>query len=165
MSKKRTYHESDENGEDHVDDEGKDAGSTPASDVSSSTSTGSLAQSAPASENLGDTPEDLLEETVEEFDGDILAYSGRSRPKVELQNPHLECSTHFLRVCSPISRKVPVPLGPAMPRRDMDDLKQKYSRLMLILFKPWHHAQDLCKEGFARVQGQQRCSLFPQAKS
>ncbi|KAJ7804886.1 hypothetical protein B0H14DRAFT_2383381, partial [Mycena olivaceomarginata] len=33
--------------------------------------------------------------------------------------------------------------GPAMPRRDMDDLKHKHARLMLIRFKPWRHAQDL----------------------
>ncbi|KAJ7843876.1 hypothetical protein B0H14DRAFT_2251405, partial [Mycena olivaceomarginata] len=39
---------------------------------------------------------------------------------------------------------VPVPIGPAMPRRD---LKQKHGRLMLILFKPWRHASDLRLSG------------------
>ncbi|KAJ7707962.1 hypothetical protein B0H14DRAFT_2231640, partial [Mycena olivaceomarginata] len=43
---------------------------------------------------------------------------------------------------------VPVPIGPAMPRRDVEDLKRKHARLMLILFKPWRHASDL------RLQGQ-----------
>ncbi|KAJ7715908.1 hypothetical protein DFH07DRAFT_695831, partial [Mycena maculata] len=42
---------------------------------------------------------------------------------------------------------VPVPIGPAMPRRDVKDLKQKHARLMLILFKPWRHASDLRSEG------------------
>ncbi|KAJ7070385.1 hypothetical protein B0H15DRAFT_793512, partial [Mycena belliarum] len=27
--------------------------------------------------------------------------------------------------------------------RDIDNLKQKHARLMLILFKPWRHAHDL----------------------
>ncbi|KAJ7897959.1 hypothetical protein B0H14DRAFT_2156744, partial [Mycena olivaceomarginata] len=37
--------------------------------------------------------------------------------------------------------------GQAMPRRDVEDLKQKHTRLILILFKPWRHASDLCLEG------------------
>ena len=37
---------------------------------------------------------------------------------------------------------VPVPIGPAMPRRDQDT-RPRYSRLMLILFKPWRDLSDL----------------------
>ncbi|KAF7328376.1 ATP-dependent DNA helicase [Mycena venus] len=92
------------------------------------------------------TTPDALEETLEDYEGNILAYSGRVRPKVELKDSHVETSTHFLRVCTPITRKIPVPMGPAMPRRDMDDLTQKHARLMLILFKPWRHARDLRNE-------------------
>ncbi|KAJ6522573.1 hypothetical protein B0H19DRAFT_870244, partial [Mycena capillaripes] len=37
--------------------------------------------------------------------------------------------------------------GPAMPRRDVEELKEKHARLMLILFKPWRHASDLRTNG------------------
>ncbi|KAJ7094150.1 hypothetical protein C8R44DRAFT_645687, partial [Mycena epipterygia] len=40
-------------------------------------------------------------------------------------------------------RKVPVPIGPAIPRRDRPSSVEKHARLMLILFKPWRHAEDL----------------------
>ncbi|KAF8167653.1 hypothetical protein B0H34DRAFT_621802, partial [Crassisporium funariophilum] len=33
--------------------------------------------------------------------------------------------------------------GPAIPQRNQDAVCAKYSRLMLILFKPWRHASDL----------------------
>ncbi|KAJ6516522.1 hypothetical protein DFH09DRAFT_894240, partial [Mycena vulgaris] len=38
---------------------------------------------------------------------------------------------------------VPVPIGPAIPRRDHQSSAAKHARLMLILFKPWRHAADL----------------------
>jgi hypothetical protein len=82
-----------------------------------------------------------------EMDGDILAWSGRARPIVDLDTEHLEFDTHVLRVSTPILRKVPVPIGPALPRRDRDELKHMHARLMLILFKPWRHASDLISEG------------------
>ncbi|KAJ6611923.1 hypothetical protein B0H10DRAFT_1808537, partial [Mycena sp. CBHHK59/15] len=81
-----------------------------------------------------------------------------------LKLPHIEASTHMLHVCSPMSRKVPVPIGPAMPRRDMDDLKQKHAQLMLILFKPWRHACDLRNDRESWVDAYLRfcaiCSQF-----
>ncbi|KAJ7167185.1 hypothetical protein C8R43DRAFT_825937, partial [Mycena crocata] len=39
--------------------------------------------------------------------------------------------------------RVPVPIGPAIPRRDQENSREKHARLMLILFKPWRHAEDL----------------------
>jgi hypothetical protein len=81
------------------------------------------------------------------YDGDVLGYAGRKRPRVELKAPHIEEASHVLRVCTIESRKIPVPIGPAMPRRDVDEMKQKHARLMLILFKPWRHAQDLRNSG------------------
>ncbi|KAI9059343.1 hypothetical protein FKP32DRAFT_1528435, partial [Trametes sanguinea] len=33
--------------------------------------------------------------------------------------------------------------GPAMPRRDRDEQKDRYGRLMMLLFKPWRRASDL----------------------
>ncbi|KAJ3884614.1 hypothetical protein GG344DRAFT_60321, partial [Lentinula edodes] len=43
-----------------------------------------------------------------------------------------------------MQRKVPVPIGPPIPRRDRPQLWHKYCRLMLILFKPWRSVSDLC---------------------
>ncbi|KAJ7212652.1 hypothetical protein GGX14DRAFT_312377, partial [Mycena pura] len=33
--------------------------------------------------------------------------------------------------------------GPGIPRRDREELRARYCRLMLIFFKPWRHAIDL----------------------
>ena len=38
---------------------------------------------------------------------------------------------------------VPVPIGPAIPRRDRPELYARYARLMLVLFKPWRKEADL----------------------
>ncbi|KAJ7434767.1 hypothetical protein B0H11DRAFT_1643182, partial [Mycena galericulata] len=56
---------------------------------------------------------------------------------------HLEEDTHCLKVSPFKRRKVPVPIGPALPRRDQQTSIEKHARLMLILFKPWRHADDL----------------------
>ncbi|KIK53153.1 hypothetical protein GYMLUDRAFT_146703, partial [Collybiopsis luxurians FD-317 M1] len=40
-------------------------------------------------------------------------------------------------------RTVPVPIGPALPRRDREIVYERYSRLMLIFFKPWRSPSDL----------------------
>ncbi|TDL13846.1 hypothetical protein BD410DRAFT_734788, partial [Rickenella mellea] len=40
-------------------------------------------------------------------------------------------------------RFIPVPIGPAIPRRDRPDQRARYCRLMLMFFKPWRHASDL----------------------
>jgi hypothetical protein len=48
-------------------------------------------------------------------DGDILQWSGRAWPKVQLNIDHIEHSTHVLPVLAPGHRKVPVPIGPALP--------------------------------------------------
>ncbi|KAJ7020463.1 hypothetical protein C8F04DRAFT_974254, partial [Mycena alexandri] len=50
---------------------------------------------------------------------------------------------HVIKVRPHHKRKVPVPIGPALPRRDTPALIEKHARLMLILFKPWRHASDL----------------------
>jgi hypothetical protein len=56
-------------------------------------------------------------------DGDILQWSGRARPKVQLNIDHLEHSTHVLRVLAPGHRKVPVPVGLALSRPDREEVK------------------------------------------
>ena len=38
---------------------------------------------------------------------------------------------------------VPVPIGPALPRRDVVESRARYCRLILILFKPWRTVHDL----------------------
>ncbi|KAH7917510.1 hypothetical protein BV22DRAFT_988211, partial [Leucogyrophana mollusca] len=37
--------------------------------------------------------------------------------------------------------------GPSIPRRDRDDVKARYSRLMLVFFKPWRTSSDLREQG------------------
>lgn len=48
--------------------------------------------------------------------------------------------------------------------RDMEELKQKHARLMLIFFKPWRHAHDLRDKGEswedAYLTFRSHCSAF-----
>ena len=78
---------------------------------------------------------------------ELLSRKTRKRPKINLVEPHLEAASHILRVRSPDKRYVPVPIGPSIPRRDRDEVKARYCRLMLILFKPWRRASDLRSAG------------------
>ncbi|KAJ6471185.1 hypothetical protein DFH09DRAFT_913055, partial [Mycena vulgaris] len=64
-------------------------------------------------------------------------------PRIPFLKDHLEDTTHHIKVLPYRKRKVPVPIGPALPRRDQPASVQKHARLMLILFKPWKHAEDL----------------------
>ncbi|KAJ7438275.1 hypothetical protein B0H11DRAFT_1752945, partial [Mycena galericulata] len=64
-------------------------------------------------------------------------------PRVRFLEDHLEEDTHCLKVSPCKKRKVPVPIGPALPRRDRPESAERHARLMLILFKPWRHAEDL----------------------
>ncbi|KAJ7504742.1 hypothetical protein B0H11DRAFT_1709396, partial [Mycena galericulata] len=73
----------------------------------------------------------------------ILEFRGRPMPRVRFLEDHLEDETHCLKVSPQKNRKVPVPIGPALPRRDQPASVEKHARLMLILFKPWRHAEDL----------------------
>ncbi|KAJ6485266.1 hypothetical protein DFH09DRAFT_949036, partial [Mycena vulgaris] len=74
------------------------------------------------------------------------------RPRVPLQSGHEQARTHILRVRAPDDILVPVPIGPGIPRRDKEHLREKYCRLMLIFFKPWRHAKDL-KESYPSWEG------------
>ncbi|KAJ3772893.1 hypothetical protein FB446DRAFT_642748, partial [Lentinula raphanica] len=68
-----------------------------------------------------------------------------------------------MTVLAPALRRVPVPIGPAIPRRDRPDVFERYSRLMLILFKPWRTHSDLRKPGQcwseSFIQFRNNCSL------
>lgn len=72
-------------------------------------------------------------------------------PIVAFQAPHIECRQSVLRVRK--SRWVPVPVGPAIPRRDHPAVNEAYCRLMLIFMKPWRTLADLKspKETWARA--------------
>lgn len=77
---------------------------------------------------------------------EILEHNGRYKPYIELLEKHPESKTHILSVREAGSALIPVPIGQSMPRRDRPDVQERYSRLMLILFKPWRTASDLRKD-------------------
>lgn len=67
----------------------------------------------------------------------LLSNCHRLRPRVEFSDEHSDKGTHRQKTRVRQSRLVPVPIGPAIPRRDREDSKERHARLMLILFKPW----------------------------
>lgn len=73
----------------------------------------------------------------------ILEHRGRRRPYIELLEKHPESATHVLSVRGAESVLIPVPIGQSVPRRDRPDLRERYCKLMLVLFKPWRSALDL----------------------
>lgn len=77
---------------------------------------------------------------------EILAIRTHKRPRAEFLPDHVEATSHVLKINKPQNRRVPVPIGPSIPRRDREELKERYSRLMLIFFKPWRHAKDLRRQ-------------------
>ncbi|KAG2127794.1 hypothetical protein BD769DRAFT_1294014, partial [Suillus cothurnatus] len=77
---------------------------------------------------------------------DIMKTKTRLRPSFELLDNHVESKTHRLVVCHPDRRCIPVPIGPSLPRRDRLEVRERYCRVMLILFKPWISVDDLRSE-------------------
>ncbi|KAJ3966887.1 hypothetical protein EV361DRAFT_808265, partial [Lentinula raphanica] len=69
--------------------------------------------------------------------------NGYRRPQFCFQPEHRQCDTHVLHLLKPGDRQIPVPIGPAIPRRDKPEVYQRYCRTMLMLFKPWRSASDL----------------------
>ena len=77
--------------------------------------------------------------------GDGVQRGRRAVEKFWFLPEHKECDRKHLRM-----RKrdvVPVPIGPALPRRDQPEKRARYCRLMLILFKPWRGLADLRELG------------------
>ena len=73
---------------------------------------------------------------------------GRTLQTFQLDPKHMQSSKKAQRVRSdPSTHYIPVPIGPALPRRDVGPLYARYCRLMLILFKPWRMASDLRDAG------------------
>lgn len=59
---------------------------------------------------------------------------------------HPECDTHTIRWLAPQAYVVPVPMGQGIPRRDRLETRERYCRLMLVLFKPWRNPADLLQK-------------------
>jgi hypothetical protein len=69
---------------------------------------------------------------------------GRKSQTFQLQPEHMQSGKKAQRLRSnPSTYYIPVPVGPALPRRDPGPRYAKYCRLMLVLFKPWRTAHDL----------------------
>ena len=73
----------------------------------------------------------------------LLTNIEHHRPRVNFASDHRDSDTHYQKVRTRMSRLVPVPIGPAIPRRDREELKEKHARLMLVLFKPWATPRQL----------------------
>lgn len=73
----------------------------------------------------------------------IMKLRSHSRPSFDLCDGHMQSQTHCLVVCHPDRCCVPVPIGPSLPRSDRPDFRERYCRLMLVLFKPWIVVEDL----------------------
>ncbi|CAM4822210.1 unnamed protein product [Rotaria magnacalcarata] len=57
-------------------------------------------------------------------------------------NLHPQSSSHILiKRANPV---VPVLLGPQIPRREREDTRERYCRVLLTLFVPWRSVNDLC---------------------
>ena len=92
------------------------------------------------------TDEDCDEEPDENEDIDSLPASDRGKRigPYKLQVEHRDYNGKVQRVRTHQWKHfVPVPIGPALPRCDRAELYPKYSRLMLVLFKPWRTEADL----------------------
>jgi hypothetical protein len=69
----------------------------------------------------------------------------RGRPPSDralFENAHPQALSHInIKRTKPV---VPVLIGPAVPRKDRDDTRERYSRAILTLFVPWRSISDLC---------------------
>ncbi|KAJ3846269.1 hypothetical protein EV368DRAFT_53015, partial [Lentinula lateritia] len=75
---------------------------------------------------------------------DILDCGDHVWPEFFFTQEHPEHNSHLYVVEDIKKRKVPVPIGPAIPWRDHTDIQPRYCRLMLMFFKPWRTGMDLC---------------------
>jgi hypothetical protein len=110
---------------------------------------GSLSDDLEMSDGEADTgDEDVeMEDGTTELDDVPFLSRKHQRPCATLRLPHRQHATHVLYVLHPDNRRIPVPTGPGLLRRDHDETRTRYQRLMLILFKPWRTVKDLWTEG------------------
>jgi hypothetical protein len=79
-------------------------------------------------------------------DAERIGFGGRQTgggrmPKYQFLSGHKESDRKHVRLRK--QEVIPVPIGPAMPRRDQAEGLTRYCRLMLLLFKPWRIVSDL----------------------
>lgn len=97
-----------------------------------------------------DDPESEVEDPYESDTENFERSTGNTKAEhhIPLLTAHPETETHCLHLRKSSSCRIPVPVGPSsLPRRDRDNVFQRYCRLMLILFKPWRNARHLRKTG------------------
>ncbi|KAJ3850144.1 hypothetical protein EV368DRAFT_45910, partial [Lentinula lateritia] len=85
----------------------------------------------------------MLDETITKSLNEILDSENHTRPKFCFTVDHPEYDSHLYVIDNPKKRRVPVPIGPAIPRRDRIEARPRYCRLMLMFFKPWRTGLDL----------------------
>ncbi len=71
--------------------------------------------------------------------------TSRGRPandRYKFRSEHPQSSSHILMKWT--QPRVPVLIGPMIPRRERDDTKERYYRAILTLFVPWRSVSDLC---------------------
>ena len=74
--------------------------------------------------------------------------SGRKSQTFPLHTEHMQSNRKAQRLrCDPTNYFIPVPIGPAFPRRDRAESFPKYCCLMLVMFKPWRVVGDLRTPG------------------
>ncbi|KAI0735673.1 hypothetical protein C8Q76DRAFT_610293, partial [Earliella scabrosa] len=85
--------------------------------------------------------------THEEYNDEDTVASSRAQARgLFSSNLHTQYKTHALR--QRVDFAVPVILGDRIPRSDRtDEEKEKWARVMLILFVPWRQPSDLHNNG------------------
>ena len=76
------------------------------------------------------------------YDRTMLFSENKSRPTFPFLSEHDQHLSHILKIKHPKDRCVPTLIG-SPPRADREDQREKYSRFVLILFKPWKRIMDL----------------------
>lgn len=71
----------------------------------------------------------------------------RPAPRYSFLPSHPEYGFSQVSVRKISEARVPVPIGPPLPRRDRPEIYERYCRAMLVRFKPWRHAEDLRNAG------------------
>ncbi|KAK0440299.1 hypothetical protein EV421DRAFT_1712545, partial [Armillaria borealis] len=84
----------------------------------------------------------------DEYDSDDELFTDNYADiQIPFEEEHKEASTH-VQVQLPLDKwVVPVPWGESLPRQDRVAIYPRYCRLMLVFFKPWKSAHDLCVPG------------------
>lgn len=114
----------------------------------------SAAQRDPDAETEDDEEDDedivptTLNVTVEHVGAEnaiakLLQQTTRERPVFPFLREHCETGKKVMKIVHPRLRQVVVPIGPALPRRDRVQEHARYSRLMLLLFRPWRTVDGL----------------------